>query len=377
MLLLRFHGEAGAILQPFSSTPHVFALDKFTGGDIHSSYQGLFLFFVSGTKTVTDISDGNCEPGLSPPSSCMNSIPVLHLIEDLRLALEMLALPQEREALLSQIPGPTASYIKEWFEDSLSQVNHHSAASNETYQERLARLEGDKESLILQVSVLTDQVEAQGEKIRDLEVCLEGHQVKLNAAEEMLQQELLSRTSLETQKLDLMTEVSELKLKLVGMEKEQREQEEKQRKAEELLQELKHLKIKVEELENERNQYEWELKATKAEVAQLQEQVALKDAEIERLHSQLSRSAALHSDHAERDQEIHRLKMGMETLLVANEDKDRRIEELTGLLNQYLRVKEIVMAAQGKRRRNPISPERHFISSARGRRNSAIRSLVP
>nr|XP_040140748.1 liprin-beta-2 isoform X4 [Ictidomys tridecemlineatus] len=295
-----------------------------------------------------------------------------------------------------------------WMGSLQSQANHHGAASNETYQERLARLEGDKESLILQVSVLTDQVEAQGEKIRDLEVCLEGHQVKLNAAEEMLQQELLSRTSLETQKLDLMTEVSELKLKLVGMEKEQREQEEKQRKAEsvlnviselqeqmcrlqmdihrqiqerlllsrdhseevaasscmaepqpcsqncapwegspELLQELKHLKIKVEELENERNQYEWKLKATKAEVAQLQEQVALKDAEIERLHSQLSRTTALHSDHAERDQEIQRLKMGMETLLVANEDKDRRIEELTGLLNQYRRVKEIVMATQG------------------------------
>ncbi|XP_063527247.1 liprin-beta-2 isoform X2 [Pongo pygmaeus] len=245
-----------------------------------------------------------------------------------------------------------------------SQVNHHSAASNETYQERLARLEGDKESLILQVSVLTDQVEAQGEKIRDLEVCLEGHQVKLNAAEEMLQQELLSRTSLETQKLDLMTEVSELKLKLVGMEKEQREQEEKQRKAEELLQELRHLKIKVEELENERNQYEWKLKATKAEVAQLQEQVALKDAEIERLHSQLSRTAALHGDHTERDQEIQRLKMGMETLLLANEDKDRRIEELTGLLNQYRKVKETVMVTQGPSERtlsiNEEEPEGGF-----------------
>nr|XP_008263823.1 liprin-beta-2 isoform X8 [Oryctolagus cuniculus] len=300
---------------------------------------------IAGTKTGADISDGTCDPGLSSPASYMNPIPVLHLVEDLRLALEMLELPQERSALLSQIPGPTVAYIKEWFEGNL--VNHHSAASNETYQERLARLEGDKESLILQVSVLTDQVEAQGEKIRDLEVCLEGHQVKLNAAEEMLQQELLSRTSLETQKLDLMTEVSELKLKLVGMEKEQREQEEKQKKAEELLQELRHLKIKVEELENERNQYEWKLKATKAEVAQLQEQVALKDAEIERLHSQLSRTAALHGEHAERDQEIQRLKMGMETLLVANEDKDRRIEELTGLLNQYRRVKEIVMATQG------------------------------
>lgn len=302
---------------------------------------------IAGTKTGADISDGTCEPGPASPASYVNPFPVLHLVEDLRLALEMLEHPQERAALLSQIPGPTAAYIKEWFKESSSQVNHHSAAGNETYQERLARLEGDKESLILQVSVLTDQVEAQGEKIRDLEVCLEGHQVKLNAAEEMLQQELLSRTSLETQKLNLMTEVSELKLKLVGMEKEQKEQEEKQKKAEELLQELRHLKIKVEELENERNQYEWKLKATKAEVAQLQEQVALKDAEIERLHSQLSRSAALHSDHAEKDQEIQRLKMGMETLLVANEDKDRRIEELTGLLNQYRRVNEIVMATQG------------------------------
>lgn len=302
---------------------------------------------IAGTKTGADISDGTCEPGPASAASYMNPFPVLHLVEDLRLALEMLEHPQERAALLSQIPGPTAAYIKEWFKESSSQVNHHSAAGNETYQERLARLEGDKESLILQVSVLTDQVEAQGEKIRDLEVCLEGHQVKLNAAEEMLQQELLSRTSLETQKLNLMTEVSELKLKLVGMEKEQKEQEEKQKKAEELLQELRHLKIKVEELENERNQYEWKLKATKAEVAQLQEQVALKDAEIERLHSQLSRSAALHSDHAEKDQEIQRLKMGMETLLVANEDKDRRIEELTGLLNQYRRVNEIVMATQG------------------------------
>nr|XP_024414858.1 liprin-beta-2 isoform X7 [Desmodus rotundus] len=183
----------------------------------------------------------------------------------------------------------------------------------------------------------------------------------------MLQQELLSRTSLETQKLDLMTEVSELKLKLVGMEKEQREQEEKQRKAEELLQELKHLKIKVEELENERNQYEWKLKATKAEVAQLQEQVALKDAEIERLHSQLSRTAALHSDHAEKDQEIQRLKIGMETLLIANEDKDRRIEELTVLLNQYRRVKEIMLATQGPSERSLSINEEELEGSFRKR----------
>uniref|UniRef100_A0A803TW89 PPFIA binding protein 2 n=1 Tax=Anolis carolinensis TaxID=28377 RepID=A0A803TW89_ANOCA len=227
-----------------------------------------------------------------------------------------------------------------------SQVSHHTSASNETYQERLTRLEGDKESLILQVSVLTDQVEAQGEKIRDLEVCLEGHQLKLNATEEMLQQELLSRTQLETQKLDLMAEVSDLKIKLVGMEKEQSEYEEKQNKAENLLQELKHLKIKVEELENERTQYEWKLKATKAEIAQLQEQLALKDSEIERLQSQILRTSS-NNESAERDQEVQHLKVGMESLLAANEEKDRRIEELTVLLSQYRRVKEIMIAVQG------------------------------
>ncbi|XP_063188545.1 liprin-beta-2 isoform X2 [Chroicocephalus ridibundus] len=316
---------------------------------------------IAGTKSATEYANGAYDIVSPAPSVYLGTFQILHLLEDLKMALEMLEDPQEKEALRNQIPGATAVCLREWFEENLSQVNHHSS-NNETYQERLARLEGDKESLILQVSVLTDQVEAQGEKIRDLEICLEGHQLKLNATEEMLQQELLSRTSLETQKLDLMAEVSDLKIKLVGMEKEQSEYEEKQNKAEGLLQELRHLKIKVEELENERNQYEWKLKATKAEIAQLQEQLALKDAEIERLQSQLARTSS-HSEVAEREevyrrrlkekhQEVQRLKIGMESLLAANEEKDRRIEELTLLLSQYRRVKEIMIAAHGLVRQN-------------------------
>ncbi|KAM4777565.1 liprin-beta-2 isoform 2-T2 [Cyanocitta cristata] len=371
---------------------------------------------IAGTKSAAEYANGGYDIVSPAPSVYLGTFQILHLLEDLRMALEMLEDPQEKEALRNQIPGATAVCLREWFEENLSQVNHLSS-NNETYQERLARLEGDKESLILQVSVLTDQVEAQGEKIRDLEICLEGHQLKLNATEEMLQQELLSRTSLETQKLDLMAEVSDLKIKLVGMEKEQSEYEEKQNKAESvvnlisdlqeqmcrlqleinsriqerksqdrkpdltpngpqsgarsvetlgqkncsqcdgLLQELRHLKIKVEELENERNQYEWKLKATKAEIAQLQEQLALKDAEIERLQSQLSRTSS-YTEVAEREevyrrrlkekhQEVQRLKIGMETLLAANEEKDRRIEELTLLLSQYRRVKDIMIAAHG------------------------------
>uniref|UniRef100_A0A8C6PH49 PPFIA binding protein 2 n=1 Tax=Nothobranchius furzeri TaxID=105023 RepID=A0A8C6PH49_NOTFU len=144
-----------------------------------------------------------------------------------------------------------------------------SPASNETYQERLLRLEGDKESLVLQVSVLTDQVEAQGEKIRDLESSLEEHRQKLASTEEMLQQELRSRTSLETQKLDLMDEVSYLKLRLVSVEEmhtntlPQVPADIKNNKAEDLVQEVKELKNKVGELEGEKSQYERKLRATK------------------------------------------------------------------------------------------------------------------
>uniref|UniRef100_A0A8B9K1A5 PPFIA binding protein 2a n=1 Tax=Astyanax mexicanus TaxID=7994 RepID=A0A8B9K1A5_ASTMX len=169
-----------------------------------------------------------------------------------------------------------------------------------SYQERLSRLEGDKESLVLQVSVLTDQVEAQGEKIRDLESSLEEHQHKLNSTEEMLQQELLSRTALESQKLDLIDEVSYLKLKLVGMEERQNHNVERQHKAEGLFQELRLLKNKVDELEDEKSQYERKLKATKAEISTLQQLLQCKNAEIESLQAQLLSRAPVSVDSAER-----------------------------------------------------------------------------
>ncbi|XP_048015625.1 liprin-beta-2b isoform X13 [Megalobrama amblycephala] len=224
----------------------------------------------------------------------------------------------------------------------LKKVNVQSSSNNETYQERLARLEGDKESLVLQVSVLTDQVEAQGEKIRDLESSLEEHHHKLISTEEMLQQELLSRTSLETQKLELMDEVSYLKLKLVGMEEEHNhiDEEDKHHKAEALLQELRLLKSKVEELEGEKSQYERKLKATKTEIAKLQQLLVTKDAEIECLQNQLLSRGTVNNDITERDQELQRLKTGMETLIAANNEKDRHIEELNVLLGQYRKLKD-------------------------------------
>uniref|UniRef100_A0A665VAA7 Liprin-beta-1-like n=1 Tax=Echeneis naucrates TaxID=173247 RepID=A0A665VAA7_ECHNA len=173
---------------------------------------------IAGSKAM-DYSNGlfDCQ---SPTSPFLGGLRVLHLLEDLRAALELMD-NEERDNLRCQIPDSTAEGLAEWLHGRMT--NGHS--SEAVYQERLSRLESDKECLILQVSVLTDQVEVQGEKIRDLDTCLEHHREKLNTTEELLQQELLNRSALETQKLELMTEVSSLKLKLTAVERDHTDNE--------------------------------------------------------------------------------------------------------------------------------------------------------
>uniref|UniRef100_A0A8C2YDT9 PPFIA binding protein 1 n=1 Tax=Coturnix japonica TaxID=93934 RepID=A0A8C2YDT9_COTJA len=246
---------------------------------------------IAGSKAL-EYSNGifDCQ---SPTSPFMGGLRALHLVEDLRGLLEMME-ADEREGLRCQVPDSTAEALIEWLQSQMT--NGHISGNGDVYQERLARLENDKESLVLQVSVLTDQVEAQGEKIRDLEFCLEEHREKLNATEEMLQQELLSRTSLETQKLDLMAEISNLKLKLTSVEKDRLDYEDRFRDTEvsenqqnnqlsigllifllvsglvfsftqDLIQEINELRLRVGEMDNERLQYEKKLKTTKVSEA--------------------------------------------------------------------------------------------------------------
>uniref|UniRef100_A0A673BZT4 Liprin-beta-1-like n=1 Tax=Sphaeramia orbicularis TaxID=375764 RepID=A0A673BZT4_9TELE len=212
---------------------------------------------IAGSKAM-DYSNGlfDCQ---SPTSPFLGGLRVLHLLEDLRAALELMD-NEERDNLRCQIPDSTAEGLAEWLHGRIT--NGH--VSEAVYQERLSRLESDKECLILQVSVLTDQVEVQGEKIRDLDTCLEHHREKLNATEDLLQQELLNRSTLETQKLELMTEVSSLKLKLTAVDRDHRDIfEDFSSPPQGLYQEVTDLRFRVTDIENERLQCEKKLKATK------------------------------------------------------------------------------------------------------------------
>lgn len=299
---------------------------------------------IAGSKAL-EYSNGifDCQ---SPTSPFMGSLRALHLVEDLRGLLEMME-TDEKEGLRCQIPDSTAEMLVEWLQNQMT--NGHLPGNGDVYQERLARLENDKESLVLQVSVLTDQVEAQGEKIRDLEFCLEEHREKLNATEEMLQQELLSRTSLETQKLELMAEISNLKLKLTAVEKDRLDYEDRFRDTEGLIQEINDLRLKVNEMDSERLQYEKKLKSTKDELASLKEQLEEKECEVKRLQERLvCKTKGEGVEILDRDIEVQKMKKAVESLMAANEEKERKIEDLRQCLSRYRKVQDPAALAQGQ-----------------------------
>uniref|UniRef100_A0A8C7PB36 SAM domain-containing protein n=1 Tax=Oncorhynchus mykiss TaxID=8022 RepID=A0A8C7PB36_ONCMY len=212
----------------------------------------------------------------SPTSPFLGSLRALHLLEDLRAALEMMD-QDEREGLRCQVPDTTADGLVEWLQQGQLVGNSLSSLT-----ERLSRVESDKECLVLQVSVLSDQVEVQGEKIRDLDMCLEEHREKLDATEETLQQEFLTRSTLETQKLELMTEVSSLKLKLTTVARDRRDSE---FRSTGLYQEVNDLRFRVTDIENERLQCEKKLKSTK--VSSMAKN--LSDRRIEELQESITR----------------------------------------------------------------------------------------
>ncbi|CAL9697394.1 unnamed protein product [Knipowitschia caucasica] len=311
---------------------------------------------IAGSKAL-DYSNGMLECQ-SPSSPFMGSLRALHLLEDLHNVLDLME-TDERLSLRGLVPDRTALSLQDWLQGHTS--NGHLSLSGD-HQERLMRLETDKESLVLQVSVLTDQVEAQGEKIRDLDVCLDEHRDKLNATEEMLQQELLCRTELETQKLELISEVSNLKLKLNSIEKKRLDLDHRFSDSEDLILEIHELRFRISDLENEKLQFEKKLKSTKEELVSLRRQLEGKDVEMRRLQDQSGPESVvervfpadetLRKRLKEKHVEVQRMKKAVESLMAANEEKDRKIEELKQSLQRYKKVQEMVMSVQEKKEKS-------------------------
>ncbi|XP_048780044.2 liprin-beta-1-like isoform X8 [Ostrea edulis] len=246
----------------------------------------------------------------SLPSTIPN---VASLMTDLHAALQKC---DDKEGMKKTIPHDVIAGIQQWLHASVEDYR----SSKDTVRDNgcaIQRLEKDKQSLALQVSVLSDQVEAQGEKIRELEYNNNERRLRLQAAEEMLESELLTRTSLETHKLDLMAEISSLKIKLASADKDRRDLDDR-------------------------------LRLSQRHAKELESRLAVKDAEINELRQKLLKNGTISTPDSS-EHEVEKLKKAVEALMFSNQEKDKRIEELRRLLKRYRKIEEMVVQVQGRK----------------------------
>ena len=93
-------------------------------------------------------------------------------------------------------------------------------AQQMSVENRLLALEGDKDYLSLQMRAMSDKLLFQNDKVKHLQQNLQQKSADLRNTEDQVHLELLGRSELETRKLELMTEISALKLKQTEVERE-------------------------------------------------------------------------------------------------------------------------------------------------------------
>ncbi|XP_016966361.1 liprin-beta-2 [Drosophila biarmipes] len=121
-----------------------------------------------------------------------------------------LALALQQVGLAAPAPDPvTAAIISDWLETHIPRQDS---------DERMRRLQRDKEGLALQYQMLAERVSEQADKIIELEGLITEKSQQLCNKEEQLQRQMISRSALETQKLELMSALSELKLHRTALE---------------------------------------------------------------------------------------------------------------------------------------------------------------
>ncbi|XP_076800865.1 liprin-beta-1-like isoform X2 [Clavelina lepadiformis] len=260
--------------------------------------------FIDGTANMNgveqlsddeDLTDNNPESGLQG---------VALLMEDLRNAVEATLDAEvedknERkafaEALLKHISRDTLAFYRK-----LLKIQN----TNENESDKIVRLQAENDSLSLQASVLTDQIELQTEKLEEIETQLNEAVRRLEGADARLQEEVAAKTRLETQKLELLNEMSNYKINLA--------QREQQRKLE---------KVGLAEAEKRRLDVEARSDQYKQLAENLKKNFHEKEKEIERLKLEIEslKSApavklttpdeGIVHDHEEKDRRLLQLRM--------------------------------------------------------------------
>nr|CAB3265060.1 liprin-beta-1-like [Phallusia mammillata] len=258
------------------------------------------------------------------------------LMEDLRNAVEAtldveVDNDEERktlsQALLKHISSDTLSFYRKLFKIE--------PPKNESESDKVKRLIAENDSLTLQVSVLSDQVELQTEKLVEVETQLNEANERLEGADARLREEVEAKTSLETQKLQLMNEMANYKINC-AQQQQQKQQDvadinELERKKQEsesrndqykfVLSKLNKMKQKVVEVQREKLECGKEIEILKGTIENLKKSLTEKDQLVEDLKQQIqllkanpaskvsSPDEGIVQDHDEKEQRLLQLRM--------------------------------------------------------------------
>ncbi|PIO39063.1 hypothetical protein AB205_0112090 [Aquarana catesbeiana] len=120
---------------------------------------------------------------------------------------------------------------------------------------------------------------------------------------------------------------------------------------------LSSMKIKVGQMQYEKQRMEHKCQTLKDELAMLKEELELKEADIRKLQENVNAPLGTESKGTgdkdetlkkmlkEKNMEVQKMKKAVESLMAANEEKDRKIEELRQSLNRYKKVQDMVVMA--------------------------------
>ncbi|XP_032223134.1 liprin-beta-1 isoform X2 [Nematostella vectensis] len=244
------------------------------------------------------------------------------LTEELRDLLSGLP-PSERATV--HISDRTSDFLASWLEALRNQKPESQNLPNgESSRAQIDRLEDEKDSLILQVSVLTDQVEAQGEKMRDLEFTLEEQKIRAEDLEQQLEKEKLRVSQSAKEKQNLLSEIETLRIPMNNSSRN---------------------------TENGDNltshAYKEKLAEKESEIEALKDHIESLLDEQETLQKAMGDSAGhgLKSQLREKASEVNKLTIEVETLNAVVEDKDKKINDLQQALGKFRRVEDMVVRA--------------------------------
>ena len=112
--------------------------------------------------------------------------------------------------------------------------------------------------------------------------------------------------------------------------------------------EISSLKIRLASADKDRRDLDDRLRISQRQIKELESKLAIKDAEINELRQRIVRNGTLPMSDSN-EYEVEKLKKAVDALMLSNQEKDKRIDEMRKLVKKYKKIEEMVIHAQGRK----------------------------